>query len=129
MWSCTSCNKTIKKTSKANHLKSKKHLENQQAKECEVCLENKISFKHCTQCVHDWCDSCHSKMTKCPFCRKTFTERPPQTIPRRPRGFNQVVFDIFMDYLTVLGIGIADLQNLREYDAEHLETFINTVFD
>jgi hypothetical protein len=70
-WHCTTCDKTLQKSSKYKHLKSKSHSMALQV-ECDLCLNESRKFKNCLQCVHSWCSDCHTKMDKCPFCRKPF---------------------------------------------------------
>ena len=77
-WHCSTCDKTLKKSSKYKHL-SKSHSQNSnKAIECDLCLTESKNFKNCVQCIHSWCSDCHTKMDKCPFCRKPF---PGQRIP------------------------------------------------
>jgi hypothetical protein len=35
-------------------------------------MNPKENFYSCSQCVHRWCDDCHSQMQRCPYCRKQF---------------------------------------------------------
>jgi hypothetical protein len=44
-------------------------------KSCEICYEPG-NLVVCTQCVHEWCLECHSKMYKCPYCRIVFVFNP-----------------------------------------------------
>ena len=104
-WHCNICEKTIKASSRSNHLKTKthKHIMNQKSilslineeeekeivdpreKECEICYEPSVlvRFKSCKRCCNNWCGKCHIRMRsswnsslhRCPFCRKQFTRK------------------------------------------------------
>ena len=66
------CGSKLKKTSLRAHMKTKKHLAKVNGRDCDICLESRTNFEKCSQCVHEICTSCHSKITKCPFCRKEY---------------------------------------------------------
>lgn len=50
------------------------NLNNENAEYCCVCLEENIPLKR-TQCNHIVCNTCLSKLKKCPLCRKWFVNR------------------------------------------------------
>lgn len=83
MWTCDTCDKTIQRSSKSAHLKSKAHQKkagNTPNKECDLCCTASFDFKHCTQCVNSWCVDCHKKIDKCPFCRTKINGAPPRPV-------------------------------------------------
>ena len=85
MWHCDACDKTIQRSSKSAHLKSKNHQKNtgntECTKECDLCCTpSSLEFKHCTQCVNSWCVECNKKIDKCPFCRTRIIGAPPRPV-------------------------------------------------
>jgi hypothetical protein len=80
MWHCDACDKTIQRSSKSAHLKTKNHQKKTTNKECDLCCHSSIEFKHCTQCVNSWCVDCHQKIDQCPFCRKRIVGSQPRPV-------------------------------------------------
>jgi len=81
VWHCDTCNVDLKPKSKYSHLKSKTHVTKQtppEPKECGICYETTLDVKTCSQCVNVCCATCHSKVDKCPFCRKAIRGAKPQ---------------------------------------------------
>jgi hypothetical protein len=89
-WYCTTCDKTLKASSKYKHLKSKRHESTYESKrhvdqctttdqytttECVLCTENVTALRSCRSCHQNWCTDCDPKLSKCPYCRKDIPGR------------------------------------------------------
>jgi hypothetical protein len=102
-WHCEICDKTLKKTSKNRHVLSKRHIQQLQPvapvrvstrirhTECTLCYEPKPStqFKKCNRCVYNWCNDCHQKIDRCPYCRAGLSVQTPRRRRRRNNQHNQ----------------------------------------
>lgn len=75
---CKCSIRVFKKTSLRSHLKSKKHLNFFNIKECVICYEHPDYFWSCSSCKNEHCIDCHDKIRngKCPFCRTIFRQLP-----------------------------------------------------
>jgi hypothetical protein len=125
-WHCDTCDKTIKRKSKSGHLKSKTHLSklvhhNPTHKDCDVCYEAKLDFKSCIQCVHTWCVDCHSKITKCPFCRKELptVRQIRESEPSEPSEPSELQQDPF--YSMIFENAYPDYLSWYEYPENQLD--------
>jgi hypothetical protein len=41
---------------------------------CDICFENTTVMKHCKTCVFNICQTCVSKLSKCPQCKKLYAD-------------------------------------------------------
>jgi hypothetical protein len=86
-YECTKCHCIISKNSRYSHLLSQKHENNTKnnniismtnARDCDICYEEKNDFYKCVCCKNLTCSVCVSSIQpnykceiNCPFCRNT----------------------------------------------------------
>ena len=90
-WTCTTCNITIKSSSKYRHVKTQKHknkLNPKQTEDCNICCNIATSTRSCRSCKQEWCSSCDRDIARCPYCRADIPGRQVQARVQARENYN-----------------------------------------
>lgn len=95
IWHCEICNVSLKQKSKYSHLKSKKHLRNEETKseDCIICCESSNIFEKCKGCNQEWCIKCDKNIFECPYCRRSIDGRQDQSIQQKRENYEWQIND------------------------------------
>ena len=103
---CNTCNKTFKLYNKVRHENSKNHISKIILLnwDCPICLHKHMrkNSVYCKNCKQYWCDQCHQKLGKCPYCRTDIEGNNhilEEQKQERMREYEQELIDLEQQYL------------------------------